>query len=389
MSQHVTSAASEAAAGTGSALRGGPAAWFGRFARWVTEDKRATYGASALRILFALSMLTITASSFFDRHYLWGIASTWVDPEVRQRGWWAPFTWFFPKDNAVLFDLSYGVLLALIILFLIGWKTRYVTPVLLLFWMGLVTNSTVLTNGGDTITRIVLLFMIFADLSRHWSVDAWLRKRSGREPHPLVFFGKLSVPAWLRNTLHNVAVMLAGYQIILVYVNSGIYKLMGEEWRDGSAFYYSLVLDVFRSFPVLNDLAWQSTLFVQVATWLSVWVQVLFPLLLLWTPTRRFAILFIMSMHFGIGVFQGLWSFSLVMLGCDLLFVRDRSWRYAGTLLRNVWRRLVAFFRRSGAEPAGAAGGRAPEPETRPAVDRDPAPDAGTGTAPESAAAGV
>lgn len=329
----------------------GPGSWFGRFAQWVTGDLRATYGASALRILFAISMLSIVAISFRDRHYLWGVASGWIDPEVRQRGWWAPFTWLFPKDSVFLFDLSYGVLLALILLFLVGWKTRYVTPLLLLFWMGLTTNSTVLTNGGDTITRIVLLFMIFANLSKHWSVDAWLERRAGKPAQPVLLRGSLAVPEWLRNSLHNVAIMLAGYQIILVYVNSGIYKLMGEEWLDGSAFYYSLVLDVFRTSPVLSDLAWQSTLFVQVATWLSVWVQVLFPLLLLWTPTRRLAILFIMSMHFGIGVFQGLWAFSLVMLGCDLLFVRDRSWQYMGELLRNVWRRLRGFFRRSGAEP--------------------------------------
>jgi hypothetical protein len=133
----------------------------------------------------------------------------------------------------------------------------------------------------------------------------------------------------LRAAAHNAAVLLCGYQVILIYVNSGIYKFMGEEWLDGSALYYALNLDVFRVFPALSDLAWQVTPFVAVGSWISIWAQLLFPLLLLWRPTRYAALVVIMGMHLGIGFFLGLWPFSLAMIALDLVFVRDASWERA------------------------------------------------------------
>jgi hypothetical protein len=67
-----------------------------------------------------------------------------------------------------------------------------------------------------------------------------------------------------------------------------------------------------------------------VATFLSVWVQLLFPVLVLWRPTRIVALGFTILMHLGIGLFLGLWPFSLAMIALDLLFVRDRTWVAAG-----------------------------------------------------------
>ncbi|AZH84656.1 hypothetical protein EAO79_18445 [Plantibacter sp. PA-3-X8] len=315
---------------------------FDRFAGWVTGAKHAGYSLSALRILYGVAIVSFLFTSLADRHYLWGVASKWVDPEANRRAWFPLFELVFTKDSAFVFDLAYGVLIVLGLLFLVGWQTRFVTPVLLVFWVGLATNSTVLTNGGDTIIRITLLFLVFADLSRHWSVDAWLTKRRGRALRPILR-GRFAIPAWLANAANNTAVLLCAYQIMLVYVNSGIYKLMGPEWREGTAFYYSLVLDVFRPFPALSDLAWQVGPFVWVATFLSVWVQLLFPVLILWRPTRILALGFTILMHLGIGLFLGLWPFSLAMIALDLLFVRDRSWvavgrwaSHAGGVLRQL-----------------------------------------------------
>lgn len=133
----------------------------------------------------------------------------------------------------------------------------------------------------------------------------------------------------MRVAAHNTAVLLCGYQVLLIYVNSGIFKLMGDEWLQGSALYYAFQLDVFRVFPSLSDLAGQVTPFVLVGSWLSIWVQLLFPVLLLWKPTRYAALIVIMGMHLGIGLFLGLWPFSIAMIAMDLVFVRDASWERA------------------------------------------------------------
>ncbi|HEX5857502.1 MAG TPA: HTTM domain-containing protein [Microbacterium sp.] len=316
-----------------------------RLVGWMTDAERATYSMSGLRILFGLAILWFLIASAADRHYLWGAGSGWVDPAVDRRGYPEFLRAFFPKSDAAAFDFSYGILIALAMLFIAGLATRVVTPLLLLFWIALSSNSVFLTNGGDVIIRLALLFCVFANLSRHWSLDAWwCRRRGVSSIYPR--FLTDGIPGWVRNAAHNTAVLLCGYQVLLVYVNSGVYKLMGEEWLEGSALYYAFNLDVFRVFPALSDLAWQITPFVLVGSWISIWAQLLFPVLLLWRPTRYAALLIIMGMHFGIGLFLGLWPFSIAMIALDLVFVRDaswqRAWAWAGEVLRAMRARMAS-----------------------------------------------
>lgn len=324
-----------------------------RVVEWMTGAERATYSLSGLRILYGTAMLWFLLVSAPDRHYLWGIASTWVDPAVERRGYPEIFRGVFPKHDAFAFDVSYSILIALVLLFLAGFATRIVTPVLLLFWVGLSTNSVFLTNGGDLVMRITLLFCVFANLSQHWSLDSWWRRRRGvASIYPKAITGR--IPKWSVTLAHNTVVVLCAYQIMLIYVNSGIYKLLGDEWLEGSALYYALNLDVFRVFPALSDLAWQITPFVLVGSWISIWAQVLFPLLLLWRPSRYAALLVIMGMHFGIGLFLGLWPFSIAMIALDLVFIRDASWERAFAWVHATWRGLRSAIAARRAAPVAA-----------------------------------
>lgn len=309
------------------------------FIAWMSDAKRAAYSSSVLRILYGLALLMYFGSSFKDRHYLWGVGSTWVDSQVDRQGWPTVFGLLFPKDNVASFDAQYLIFLALIVAFIVGWRTKFITPLLAFFYVSLVTNSTVLTNGGDTIIRITLVFLIFADLSQHWSLDALRKKKQLRKDPALA----PRVPAWFSNPLHNAAIILCGYQIMVVYVASGIYKSLGVEWMNGTALYYSMILDVFNVQPLLSQLVWQSSIFVAVGTFLSIWVQLLFPILVLWRPTRAVALVFLLGMHFGIGLFLGLWPFSIPMMALDLLFVRDSSWQAAIKWLTNLGGNLKQF----------------------------------------------
>ncbi len=333
-----------------------------RLVEWVTGAERATYSMSALRILMGIAILWFLLVSAADRHYLWGSGSTWVDPAVEIRGYPDFLRLLFPKADPFGFDASYGILLLLSTIFIAGLATRIVTPLLLLFWVSLSTNNVFLTNGGDVIIRIALLFCVFANLSKHWSIDSWWRRRRGVESiYPAAIIRR--IPVWLSAAAHNTVVVLCAYQVILVYVNSGIFKLMGEEWLEGSALYYAFNLDVFRVFPALSDIAWQVTPFVLVGSWISIWVQLLFPVFLLWRPTRYGALVAIMGMHFGIGLFLGLWPFSIAMIALDLVFVRDVSWERALAWVRDGWsaartafasaRPGVSRARSSDAEAAG------------------------------------
>ena len=325
-----------------------PRGWRRRFATWMTEREHATFSFAALRITLGAVILLVLVTCFADRHYLWGVGSRFIDPEATRRGWLPIFTGLFSKTDATLFDLAYLVLVVLAALFTLGWRTRIVTPFLLLFWIGLSTNSTLLTNGGDTVLRLTLFFVLFADLSRHLSLDAVRRRREReaaeagivrRRPGRHVEAARTLVdriPRLVRVLLHNTALVLCGYQIMLVYVNSAILKLQGPEWRDGSATYYSLVIEGYRPWPWLSDLLAQASVGVVLASFVAVAFQGLFPLLVLWRPTRVVALVVITGMHVMIGILLGLWPFSLAMIALDFLFIRDATWREGIALARRA-----------------------------------------------------
>ena len=109
--------------------------------------------------------------------------------------------------------------------------------------------------------------------------------------------------------------------------------------------YYSLNLDAFQVVPLLSELAWQITPAVLVATWVSIYFQLLFPVLLLWKYTRYLSLVLLLGMHIGIGFFLGLWSFSLAMIALDMLFVRDSSWEKAGNWVRCTYTKAEQILR--------------------------------------------
>lgn len=74
---------------------------------------------------------------------------------------------------------------------------------------------------------------------------------------------------------------------------------------------------------------------VVLATYVTVAAQVLFPILVIFRPTRLFIVLIMMSFHLGIFLLMGLSSFALIMIGADTIFVNGH---------------LARLFRRAGLE---------------------------------------
>jgi vitamin K-dependent gamma-carboxylase-like protein len=85
-------------------------------------------------------------------------------------------------------------------------------------------------NGGDSMMRCALFYLIFAPAGAVWSLDAVMRKRRG----------SVLIPPW--------SVRLMQIQLAVVYLFTGISKLndglVGNDWITGEAVYW-----------VLNDLS--------------------------------------------------------------------------------------------------------------------------------------
>lgn len=312
-----------------------------RFFEWLTESQHNLKSFSILRIIYGVALLFVLVPSTPERSMLWGEASFWVDPEASRRGYWT-FDVLFAKDSTLLFEVAFFGLIALAIMFIVGWRTRVVTPIMLLLLVSLQSNNPYTLNGGDTLIRITLLFMLFANLSEHYSFDAKRNSQLSRSR-------KKIVPQHVSNAAHNTGLILSCFQIVVVYSTSGIWKVIGDDWLNGTALFYALRIDNFMLYPAINELLWQSSLVIYVATFLALWVQTLFPLWILWRPTRIFALVSLIFMHLGIGLLLGLWPFSLAMIALDMLFIRDSTW---SRLL--LWIKSTKFYDRSRALSASS-----------------------------------
>ena len=288
---------------------------------WLFDAKHATYGLSLLRILYGLLVLGLLTVNFADRQYIWGVGSRWLQPLVAEEGFTRPFT-LFNVNSPGLFTATYLLMGTMALLFTVGWRTRFVTPVLLVLWVSLTQQNPVGTDAGDVVVRLVLFYLCFADLSAHWSLDARRRAQAAAQPNPA---RRIAMPAAWVNLFHNAAVIAVACQIFIIYVSSAMFKVQGSLWEDGTAIYYPLRMHDYAAFPTLNGMLSNHVFIVFVATYGTVYLQLFFPFLLLTRPTRILALAGIIGMHVGIGILLALPFFSLSMIAADMVFLRDQT----------------------------------------------------------------
>lgn len=310
---------------------------------WLFRGKKATYGLSVMRICLGVAILGSLAANAIDRHYVWGAGSRWLEPWVAADEFGFPLTTVFGEtDSPAVFTAKYFLLIAVAALFTLGWRTRVVTPVLLVLVAGLLRLNPVATDAGDNIVRIMLLYLCFADVSAHWSLDSRRRSRAGTPSR---------MPPWIGVLFHNVALVAVAAQIFVIYVTSGLSKVQGEMWQEGVGLYYPLRIGQYAPWPGLSELVYSSGIFVTIGSYVTVFVQVFFPLLLMRRGTRVVALLLIFVMHVSIAVTMALPWFSLAMLAGDAVFVRNDTYRALARWLSGS-RRTPAAAADPAADPA-------------------------------------
>ncbi len=252
-----------------------------------------------------------------DRHYTWGDGAEWTE-DVRDSKSWPSFLGLFKQVDGHVFDLAYIVTIVFGLLLMVGLYTRASAVMTLFLWLSLYVSNPFVGSGGDAVLRMVLLYLCFTDAGKRWSVDARLRSQRG-DVRPLM-------PEWFSATLHNLAVILIIHQVVMVYVGSAFWKVQSDVWRDGTAVYYPLQTDAYSPWHDLLHPVYASAPIIAGATYMAIVVQLFFPVLLIYRPTRMVALLLITGMHLGIGIFMGILYFSLVMIAVDMILVSDRSW---------------------------------------------------------------
>jgi hypothetical protein len=271
------------------------------------------------------------------------------------RNWQARFFSYVDADSAALLRIAFGVL-GLISLFGLTpvsmyWSIGGLVPqggggtgirsVLLqhdlgsvigwTLWLGMVAVFVLLTAGYRTrpmtvacvaglilqahwnrlplsmawqVQTCVLFCLLFADAGAVLSLDAWKARGAG-------VTSQSRSPLW--------PLLLIRYQVVLIYFSSGLWKLAGSAWRDGSALHYVLNNHAFYRFPGLltPPVEWIATL----GTYVTLAWELAFPLVLLHPVLRRIGLTIGVAIHAGIWLTMEVGTFSWVMVASYIAFL--------------------------------------------------------------------
>lgn len=314
---------------------------------WFVGNRHGDYGFAVMRIVSGVLTLGWLVLNIPVAARIWGPGSAYWDGYRDVLGYQWPLD-LLRNAGAGPFWLWYLATIALAIAFVLGWRTRVITPLFFAFYAGINAQNVAIADGGNYFLRVMLIYLVFADVSRRWSLDSRRRTRKNlRESEA-------------GTVLHNLALILVVGQLCLVYLEAGLYKVQGTLWQNGTAMYYPLQSDAYGVFPWMSDLATNFAPAVVVVTYLSVLIQIAFPFMLFNRITRRIALIGILTMHLGIAILMGLPFFSGVMASADAVLVSGATWvlivGWLGRTARSIWDRLHVVGKGRSATPDRASG---------------------------------
>ena len=114
--------------------------------------------------------------------------------------------------------------------------------------------------------------------------------------------------------LHNLSVLSCMVLICIVYLYSGLSKLMQEDWYSGKAIYYIIQVKHY-SLPILNNLK-----FTWLINYLILFFQITFCIGVLFSKTRVYYLITGIIFHLSILIGMGIVSFSVSMLIVYILY---------------------------------------------------------------------
>ena len=234
--------------------------------------------------------------------------------------------------GAIAGRVLYGACLAAFVMMTAGFRTSVAVPLALVALLFQLSWNFLPLSGAHQAMQGVLFCLIWADCGRVWSVDAWLARRQGE--NAVTASAAASSIAPLR---------LIRYQVALIYLASGLWKLYSPLWRDGSAVHFVLNNNIFHRFPGVLPPSWDAL--ATIATYATLVWELAFAFMLLYAPLRRLALVFGVLTHLGMLALIEIGPFHFVMLAAYPAFLEPRT-------VEQLSQRIVAWRsrRRSGGD---------------------------------------
>ncbi len=265
-----------------------------------------------------------------ERQHIAEYASRWgLDPRVVASHGNAYFSLWFHVTEPWAMRCAHVSMLAIMLLFTLGWCTRVTSVLTWLAALSYIQRSQITLFGMDTMMNILLFYLMLSPSGAALSVDRWLaRRRKGLSAASLL----LDRPEPLVSA--NLGLHLMQVHFCFIYLAAGLSKLMGGSWWNGTALWgtlanyeftpmrYAYYADLMRW---LCQRRWLWEIAMTLGTFYTLALEIGFPFLI-WRP--RFRGVMIMGsvlLHTGIAVSMGLIGFGLFMLTLVMAFIPARA----------------------------------------------------------------
>ena len=249
--------------------------WFGPISARPLGVFRIIFG---ILVLAHLAFISVELDYWYtDAGLLQGDQARVVAGPLR----YSPLLWV---QDPVSVRCVVGVVAAVAVAFVLGWRTRIMGVLLYLGVLSLYHRNLSSNCGPDQLMTIVTFYMMLSPCGAALSLDARrVSQRRGTVAEPLI------VP-WAQRLLQ--------IQLCLIYLASAAFKCHGSAWLGGTAIHFILFnrevrqsnLEWLANYPVVISVLTQSALLVEFALAFLLWFR----------PTRKWIALTGVLLHTGI-----------------------------------------------------------------------------------------
>lgn len=239
------------------------------------------------------------------------------------------FGWFelWPDSATVV---VHGLFLLLCVLFTVGAWSRWIGWLAWILHIGFIQRNYSILFGADVISSVLLFYLAFTRCDERLSVRAWL--------------GRVR-PRTAPEALSSAFTRLLQVQLAVIYAYTGLEKLRGASWWDGTALWTVLGNPQMVLFNV--DWVRNAPLAIAGITFVTVIFEIYWPFAVAIPRLRPFWLAMGVAFHSGIAILMGLWTFSLVMMSPYWLFLRPQTLDRAIVSIREFAQRNLPFSRSS------------------------------------------
>ncbi|WP_217585891.1 HTTM domain-containing protein [Lentibacillus saliphilus] len=279
-------------------------------------------GASLLRMLFGIIILYNYVINYSIRHFFWfdtGIISDDIYNSTNH----VFLSIYALNDSLLYFEILYHAGIFFALLFTFGFGGKFIHVLNYIFFLSIVSRNPLITDGGDNIMVLCLLYMTFMNTTAYFSF-----KFKQRPSMPL-----LKIPPEIKAIFHNFAVLFVIIQICIMYFLSATFQIMGEKWNNGTALYYILQVDTF-SKPFWAEILTSNVFLIVLFTYASIVVKLAFPFLLFNRWTKYIVVVMMIGFHLGIALAMGLVTFSAAMIAIEVILFSDDEYDKGYSLIR-------------------------------------------------------